>query len=214
MTWPECKSRMQLVATRANLTWHSTELIELCAAHGLYFLNCFPTRKEWIRVAINKHFDLQIMNILSSDTVGPFFSCNLTVFRVAINIHSELQILSASVWYYTTPSVANPTVVRVAIDIHSELQILSAFAWYYTTPSIATKQWSELQSMHNPSCKYWVLPYPFSCNWIVVRVAIDIHYELQILSFFTSCNHCIIGSCNQCIFRVVIGKLSVLQLAF
>jgi hypothetical protein len=35
------------------------------------------------------------------------FSCNRTVVRVAIDAHSELQILSASVWYYTTPSVAS-----------------------------------------------------------------------------------------------------------
>jgi hypothetical protein len=35
------------------------------------------------------------------------FRCNQTVVRVAIDTHSELQILSASVWYYTTPSVAS-----------------------------------------------------------------------------------------------------------
>jgi multisubunit Na+/H+ antiporter MnhE subunit len=205
------------------------------------------------------------------------FSCNLIVVWVAIDIHSELQILSASAWYYFTPSVAtqqwfelqsmytsscniecfclilyypfccNWTVVWVATDVHFKLQILRSYAWYYTpsattrqwfklqsiytsscklilnasawyctTPSVATGQWFELQSMYTSSCKYWVLSsdtvlplllqsdsgsscncytlrvastkffrlivYPFSCNPTVVRVAIDIHSELQILS--------------------------------
>jgi hypothetical protein len=48
--------------------------------------------------------------------------------------------------------------VWVAIDIHSELQILSASAWYCTTPLVAYGQWFEVQSMHTPSCKDWVLP--------------------------------------------------------
>jgi hypothetical protein len=123
---------------------------------------------------------LRVANKLTPDTVFRF-SCNLTVVRVAINVHFELQIPSASAWYYTTPSV---------INVHSELEILSASAWYILPlqSSVATRQRFELQLTYTPSCKYWmllpntVLPYPFSCNRTMVRVAIDIHSKLQILS--------------------------------
>jgi hypothetical protein len=200
------------------------------------------------------------------------FSCNPTVVWVAIDIHSELQILSASAWYYTTPSVATRQSLELQFIYTLSCKILSACAWYYTPLSVATRQWFELQSMytlsckywvllhdtipplqlkpnsgssynrctlrvantkcfrlilqqwfelqliHTPSCKYWVLPpdtilplqlqpnsglrcnrctfrvantecfhlilyYLFRCNQIVVRVAIDVHSELQILIF-------------------------------
>jgi hypothetical protein len=35
----------------------------------------------------------------------------------------------------------------------------------------------------NTECFRLILYYPFSCNQTVVRVAIDVHSELQILSF-------------------------------
>jgi hypothetical protein len=76
----------------------------------------------------------------------------------------------------------------------------SVIVWlfYYTTPLVATRQRFELQLMY----------YPFNCNQIVVRVAIDVHSELQILSVFPwYCTTSLVetdgGSCcNQCTLRV------------
>jgi hypothetical protein len=155
-----------------------------------------------VRVAINVHFELQISFRL---ILYYPFSCNLVVVRVAINVHFELQILSASAWYYTTPPVIN---VHSELQILSAFTryILPRQS------SIATRQRFELQSTYTPSYKYWMLPsntllthpfscnrivvrvantkcfclilyYPFSYNWTVVWVAIDVHFELQILSF-------------------------------
>jgi hypothetical protein len=165
------------------------ESIELCAARGLYFLNCFPTRKERIRVAIWQRFELQSIYtpsckywVLPPDAILPLqlqpdsgSSCNWYTLLVTNTKCFRL------IRYY--PFVCNRTVVRVAINAQSELQILSA--------SIPLQLQLDSSS---------------SCNRCTLRVANT--------EFFTSCNHCIIGSCNRCIFRVVIGKLSLLQLAF
>jgi multisubunit Na+/H+ antiporter MnhE subunit len=107
------------------------------------------------------------------------FSCNPIVVRVAIDIHSELQILSAYVWYYTTPSVATRQ--------WFELQILSASVWYCTTLLLQSDSGSSCNwyTLRVASTKFFrLILYPFSCNPIVVRAAIDIHSELQILSAY------------------------------
>jgi hypothetical protein len=143
------------------------------------------------------------------------FSCNPIVVRVAIDIHSELQILSAYVWYYTTPSVATRQWFELQSIYTFELQILSASVWYCTTLLLQSDigsscNWYTLRVAStkffrlilypfscNPdsgsSCNWYTVQvantkffllilYPFSCNQIVGRVAIDIHFELQILS--------------------------------
>jgi hypothetical protein len=136
--------------------------------------------RQWIELQLIYTLSCKYW-MLTSDTILPLelqpnsgLSCNWYT--------PESQILSAFVWYCTTPSVAtgqwfelqfiysrvantkcfrltlyypfscNRTVVRVALDAQSELRILSAFVSYYTTP--------------------------FSCNPALVRVAIGIHFEL------------------------------------
>jgi hypothetical protein len=137
------------------------------------------------------------------------FSCNRTVVRVAIDAHSELQILSASVWYYTTPSV----VARYWF----ELQLIytpSCKYWMLLPDTVLpvplqpdsglSCNWYTLQ-LANTKCFRLILYYPFSCNWIVVRVAIDVHYELQILSASA-------WYCNRTVARVAIDIHSELQI--
>jgi hypothetical protein len=145
-----------------------------------YSFSCNPIV---LRVVII-HYELQILST-SSWYCTPLSFCNRTVVRVANDVHSKLQVLSASAWYLYYPISCNWTVVWVAIYAYSELQILSASTWYCTTPIVATGQWFKLQSMSIPSCKNSVLlpdTIPFNCNLTVVRVAIDIHIELQMLS--------------------------------
>jgi hypothetical protein len=92
------------------------------------------------------------------------------------------------------------------IDVHSQLQILSASAWYCTTPSVATEQRFQI-AINQYFCL--ILNYLFSCcNQIVVRVAIDLHSALQIMS--ASAWYCTTpsvatdsgSSCNWCTLRV------------
>jgi hypothetical protein len=148
--------------------------------------------------AIRQCFELQSMHTPSR---------NLIVVRVAIDVHSELQIPSASAWYYTTPSFATRQ--------WFELQLIytpSCKYWVLPPDTILVLQLqpnSELQLIYTSSCKYWVLPpdtilpiqlQPNSGSsrnwytlrvantkrfWTVVRVAIDVHSELQILSAFS-----------------------------
>jgi hypothetical protein len=113
------------------------------------------------------------------------FSCNSTVVRVAIDIHSKLQILSASVWYYNTPSIAT----------RQWFELQSMYTWsckYWVLPPDTVLP-LLLQPDNGSGCNcytLWVaitkffrlILYPFSCNRIVVRVPIDIHFEMQILS--------------------------------
>jgi hypothetical protein len=80
------------------------------------------------------------------------FRCNQTVVRVAIDIHSELQILSASFWYYTTPSVA----IRQWFELQS--MYTPNCKYLELPPDTATGQWFELQLIYTPSYKYWALP--------------------------------------------------------
>jgi hypothetical protein len=115
--------------------------------------------------------------VISPDTILPLH-CNLRCTLRVANTECFCLIL-----YY--PFCFNWIVVRVAIDVYFELQILSASVWYCTTPSVAIGQWFKLQLIYTLSCKYYVLPpdtKPFSCNPTVVRVAVDIHSVLQILS--------------------------------
>jgi hypothetical protein len=173
----------------------------------IYFSSC-----NWrtLTFAIWLLFLLQWDVSLSRNHVRIYypFICNPTVVQVAIDIHSELQILSASAWDSTTPSVA--TGLRVAIDIHSELQILSAPAVpldnilpvQLQPDSGSSCNWYTLR-VANTKCFCLILYYPFRCNPIMVQVAFDVHFELQ-LKCLRSCNW---GACH-----VATGALFELQL--
>jgi hypothetical protein len=186
------------VATYLNLwTWpnggkyFAFNYISISIVIGLMFQlqlkHLLQLQPTMIRVAIDVHFELQIVNILSPVTVLPLqlqpdngSSCNQSTLRVAIKIHSKLQILSGSYLILYYPFSCNPIVIRVAIDIHSELQILYyPFSYNPIVVQVAIDIHSKSQIL---SVSYLILYYPFSCNPIVVRVAIDIHYELQILN--------------------------------
>jgi hypothetical protein len=124
--------------------------------------------------------------VLSLDNILPLqlqpdsgSSCNRCTLRVA-NTECFLLII-----YY--PFSCNPIVVRVAIDVHSELQIRSDSAWYYTTLQLQLDSGSSCNRctlrVANTECFHLILYYPFNCNRTVLRVAIDVHFELQKLSF-------------------------------
>jgi hypothetical protein len=91
----------------------------------------------------------------------------------------KLQLMSTSVWYWTTPSVAAtrqwfelqsiytlsckywvlPPDIVLPLQLQPnngfKLQLMSTSVWYWTTPSVAaTRQWFELQSIYTLSCKY------------------------------------------------------------
>jgi hypothetical protein len=114
------------------------------------------------------------------------FNCNKAVVRVAIDVHSELQILSAIAWYYITPSVAT----RRWFVLQS-MYTPSCKYWVLLPDTVLSLQ---LQPDIVSSCNrctllvanneylHMIMYYPFSCNHTVVRVVIDVHSELQILS--------------------------------
>jgi hypothetical protein len=126
-----------------------------------------------VRVAIDICSELQILSVSTYA-----FSCNPTVVRVAIDVHSELQILSASAWYYTTPFSCNPTLVRVAIDIHFELHILRDVLLLQLQPDSGSSCNRCTLRVANNECFRLILYFHFSCNPIVVGVAIHICSEL------------------------------------
>jgi hypothetical protein len=87
------------------------------------------------------------------------FSCNRTIVWVAIYVHSELQILSA-------PAVLPDNTLPVQLQLDSGSSCNRCTLW-----------------VTNTKCFRLIQYYPFSCNRIVVRVAIEVHSELQILGF-------------------------------
>jgi hypothetical protein len=159
-----------------------------------------------LRVANTKYFRLILYY---------HFSCNRTVVRVANDVHSKLQILSASVWYCTTPSVATgqlfelqsmytpsckywvlppDTVLPLSLQpdngsscnrctfLVANTECFRLMLYYSFSLQPDNCNWYTLR-VANSKCSRLILYYPFSCNRIVVRVAIDVHSELQILIF-------------------------------
>jgi hypothetical protein len=142
----------------------------VCKIFLIIFVSILLSSCNWytLRVANTKFFCLILYP----------FSCNLTVVRVAIDIHSEFQILSNFAWYYTTPS------------LQPEMYTSSCKYWVLL-PDIVLPLLFQLDSgsscnrrtlrVANIECFRLILYYPFCCNQTVVQVAIDIHFELQVL---------------------------------
>jgi hypothetical protein len=131
------------------------------------------------------------------------------VVRVAIDAHSELQILSASVWYYTTPSVATRHwfVLQLIYTLSCKYWMLSPDTVLLVPLQLdsgSSCNWYTLQ-VENTKCFRLILYYPFSCNRIVVWVAIDVDCELQIMSVST-------WYYNPTVVRIAIGESNHLQL--
>jgi hypothetical protein len=83
------------------------------------------------------------------------FNCNLTIARVAINLHSSCK-------HRVLPSDTIPPL---------QLQPDSCSSCNRCKLQVANTECFRITRYH-----------PFSCNWTVVQVAIDVHSELQILS--------------------------------
>jgi hypothetical protein len=136
----------------------------------------YPLSCNWytVRVTNTKFFRLILYNP---------FSCNRIVVWVAIDAHSELQILSAFVWYYTTPQLQPGT--GSSCNWYTlwvvNTECFRLILYYPFVPlqlgSGSSCNWYTLQ-LANTKCFRLILYYPFSCNRILVRDAIDVHHEL------------------------------------
>jgi hypothetical protein len=114
------------------------------------------------------------------------FSCNRTMVRVANDVHSELQILSASAWYCTTSLVATEQLFEL-----QSIYTPSCKYWVLPPDTVIPISLQPDSGWNCNRCTFRVanteffrlmLNYPSSCNPTEVRVAIDIHSKLQILS--------------------------------
>jgi hypothetical protein len=134
----------------------ATEMLEELQ---LKCLPCCNWSAVWVAIRLTKIIKITCLEL----QLKCLRSCNWVAYRVATGVLVELQLkcLRSCNW----------SACWVATVLTLQLQPDSGSSCNQCTLRVANTDWFRL-----------ILYYSFRCNPIVVRVAIDIHYELQILS--------------------------------